>query len=195
MIKIRCSRFRRQIAAWPDLAEPARRRLREHIRVCAGCGAELEATLEIFDRLQAGREAYSKLRYAGPQPSLRGHRTLTPAEGIRTIPSRGFWRPLPVALAGGLFAVSLAAYLLIFSLPAAPPPATEPAPQPAESPAAEADDPTADGALAPEAIGPPAGMRMPSAPRRPSGLSLRLPSRPTPPEPLPPQPDAEQDPN
>ncbi len=187
MPKTRCSKVRRNLTAWPDLAEPTRQRLREHARGCAGCHAELEATLEVVSRLEAGREAYSAERYTGPRPNLRGHRALTPARGIRSLPSRGFWRPLPVALAGGFFAVSVAFYLLVVSLPTA----LVPSPEPAESAIAE---PVSRPLAGPPAIRPASASasleairreasrhRRATPPKRPSGLSLRLPSRPSPP--------------
>ncbi len=189
----RCRKNRKNIAAWPDLAEPERRRLREHALGCAGCREELEGTLAVLERLEASREAYSGLRYTGPRPSLNAQRALAPAEGIRTFPNRGLWRPMPVAVAGGLFAVSLAIYLLIVSQPPAPLP--ELPPEPIATTAIDSDE--ASGASGRLRAGPPnlrpssaaasleairrqaSRLQRPQTPRRPSGFGLRLPKRPT----------------
>ena len=181
-MKTRCKKVRRDIPSWLDLAERERQRLLDHAVECADCRAELDATLTLLGRLEESREAYGAMRYTGPKPRLRSQRALTPARGIRTIPSRGLWRPLPVALAGGLFAVSLATSFFFINQPA-------PTPEPSASSSGEntwqtpprprMTPPTVPlasfGTIRREA----GWMRMPTAPKRPSGLHLRLPSRPT----------------
>ncbi len=190
-MQTRCAKNRRSLAAWLDLSEPERQRLREHARACAPCRGELERTVAVIEGLETGRQAYRQLRYEGPRPDFRAQAVLAPA--TLAVPRRGFWRPLPVAVAGGLGAVSLAIFLLTASLP----PTSTPAPAPRPAPiAGAAGEPGERPRAGPPSLRPSAAsasleairreasrLRKPTAPRRPSGLGLRLPSRPVRPRP------------
>ncbi len=187
-MKTCCKKTRREITAWHDLTERQRRRVREHTTDCVDCHTELDAMLALLGQLEESREAYGAMRYTGPKPRLHSQRPLTPARGIKTIPSRGFWRPLPVALAGGLFAISLATSFFFIRQPLfISQPELKPEPAASNHHESAWQAPPRPRMVPPGAPLPSlgtirreaGGMRMPAAPKRPSRLQLRLPSRPT----------------
>ena len=171
-----CNQARRSLSAWLDCPEKERQRVLEHTRACAECEAEYEQILRLVNQLEASRESYLALRYAGTRPDFPARQGL---RGWR------LWRPLPVALASALV-FSLAIYLAR----SLPPPASPPEPvrkataetnarPPAESSRVRSASASASLAAIRQRA---RQIGRPATPKKPSGLGFRPPPRPKPPK-------------
>ena len=188
-MKNRCHKTSQQITGWLGLSESEQGAVRSHAAGCESCRQELEQALRVLARLEAGRESYQALRFTGKRPQAPEEMRSRWTERGRGGWSGRWWRPVPVpmALASVLFSVSAAIYLL--STSTSPPP-SQPPPPAAETRAVVESQPVIRpptirqvsaskslGAIRRQAL----QLAKPAAPKKPSGFSLRLPSRPRPP--------------
>ncbi len=183
-----CHRKRREMTTWLGLCEAERESVRAHAAGCEACRRELDRTLEVVSRLDASRESYRALRYTGPRPEGLDEQRARWADRGRDGLRGWRWRPISVALASVLFSLSAALYVLSSGKTPTPPQA----PPARESTVSESTVATPlQPVISPSKIRPVSAsksleairrrtlqLERPTAPKKPSGFSLRLPSRP-----------------